>query len=360
MKDSINQNKLTIIIATYNRQSEILKKIEFWKKYNFNIIIIDGSKKKLKLKLNNKKIKYFHKNEFQYHKRLIFVSRKINTKYVKLESDDDYFLPDSLLKSINFLEKEKDYSAVFGRCGIYSSYKNDVYINTIFNHHKSLTDNSSADRLRKYFLNYSPALYYSVTRKEVFLRNINVLKQSILNYGNEYEKFAEIHLPISICLNGKIKVLNNMFWIRKDDDIKNRVPFNTIKKIEKKPGDYSIMFKDFYKKIKRNYFKIFILNLLKYNKSRFYPPITFQDLKFVIDEYYIKCNFKVIQRERFQFFIYIKKIIFFILPTSLKKFIRFNLGINGLNIDKIIEYKNQMNYSFIYKDLKYLKKILMN
>ena len=149
MKDRKNHNKLTIIIATYNRQSEILKKIEFWKNYNFNIIIIDGSKKKLKLKLDNKKIKYFHRNEFQYNKRLIFVSSKIKTKYVKLESDDDYFLPDSLLKSINFLEKKKDYSAVFGRCGIYSSYNNEVYINSIFNHHKSLTDNSSNDRLRK-------------------------------------------------------------------------------------------------------------------------------------------------------------------------------------------------------------------
>ena len=110
MKNSKNQNNLTIIIATYNRQSEVLKKIKFWQKYNFNIIIIDGCKKKLEFKSNNKKIRYFHRDEFQYNKRIIFASSKIKTKYVKLESDDDYFLHDALIKSINFLEKKKLFS----------------------------------------------------------------------------------------------------------------------------------------------------------------------------------------------------------------------------------------------------------
>ncbi len=360
MKNSKNQNKLTIIIATYNRQSEVLKKIKFWQKYNFNIIIIDGCKKKLEFKSNNKKIRYFHRDEFQYNKRIIFASSKIKTKYVKLESDDDYFLPDALIKSINFLEKKKNYSAVFGKCGIYSTFQNKVYINSIFNHHRSLTSNSTADRLRKFFSNYSPALYYSITRKEIFLKNIKVLKSTMFSYGNEYEKFSEIHLPISICLNGKIKVLKSMFWIRKDDDIKNRIPFETIKKIETAPGDYSQMFKDFNNKIKKNYFKKFITNLIKYNKHKFYSVISFDELKSVLDKYYIDCNYKVTKRDKYKYLEKIKKIIFFIIPSYLKKLIRFSLGINGLNIDNIIIYKNKMKYSFKENDMKYLKKILMN
>jgi glycosyltransferase domain-containing protein len=361
MIDKKNQNKLTIIIATYNRQSEVLKKIEFWKKYNFNIIIIDGSKKKFKFKFKSKNgnIRHYHKDEFQYNKRIIHIANKIKTKYVKLESDDDYFLPSTLIKSINFLEKEKSFSAVFGKCGIYSSFKNKVYINTIFSHHKSIIDSSSADRLRKFFSNYSPALYYSVMRKEVFLKNIKVLKSSIFHYGSEYEKFAEIHLPISICLNGKIKVLNDMFWIRKDDDIKNRIPFKTIKKIEADPGDYSQMFKDFYKKIKTNYFKKFFTNLIKYNKKKISSSISLEELKSIIDEYYKNCYHKAIQKEKYTYFDIMKKLIFFIIPSDLKKFIRFSLGINGLNINEIVIYKNRLNYNFKDKDMKNLKKFLI-
>lgn len=182
----------------------------------------------------------------------------------------------------------------------------------------------------------------------------------MFSYGNEYEKFSEIHLPISICLNGKIKVLKSMFWIRKDDDIKNRIPFETIKKIETAPGDYSQMFKDFNNKIKKNYFKKFITNLIKYNKHKFYSVISFDELKSVLDKYYIDCNYKVTKRDKYKYLEKIKKIIFFIIPSYLKKLIRFSLGINGLNIDNIIIYKNKMKYSFKENDMKYLKKILMN
>ena len=53
-----------------------------------------------------------------------------------------------------------------------------------------------------------------------------------------------------------------------------------------------------------------------------------------------------------------KKLIFFIIPSDLKKFIRFSLGINGLNINEIVIYKNRLNYNFKDKDMKNLKKFL--
>ena len=45
MKKLKSEKKLTILIVTYNRPKEVLKKINFWKDYNFNVLIIDGSKK---------------------------------------------------------------------------------------------------------------------------------------------------------------------------------------------------------------------------------------------------------------------------------------------------------------------------
>ena len=183
---------------------------DFWKDYNFNVLIIDGSKKRLKLKKNYKNIKYFHKNEFQYYKRVFYIVKKAKTDYIKLESDDDYFSPEALTKSINFLDKYRSFSAVTGKCGIYSSFRKEVFINSIFNNHKSLLQKDSYKRLKEYFSNYSPALFYSVMRREVFENNIKVLKKSIIYYGSEYEKFSEILFFLNNYLQELFLPINNL------------------------------------------------------------------------------------------------------------------------------------------------------
>ena len=88
----MKRNKLTILILSFERQEELKKKIKYWTniKNNFKILIIDGSSKPLKLKINKNKIVYLHFKSY-YHQRIL-CSRYIKTDYFKLESDDDYFL----------------------------------------------------------------------------------------------------------------------------------------------------------------------------------------------------------------------------------------------------------------------------
>jgi glycosyltransferase domain-containing protein len=360
MKNKNFSKKLTILIVTYNRPQEVLKKINFWKDHDFKICIIDGSKKKLKLDKNYRNIKYFHQNEFQYYKRVFYMAKKISTKYIKLESDDDYFSPTALTKSIEFLEKQKSFSAVSGKCGIYSSYKKQTYINSIFNNQKSLLQKNSFKRLQQYFLSYSPALFYSVMRREVFQNNIRVLKQSIKEYGLDYEKFSEIHLPLSICLSGKVKVINYLYWIRKDDDISLRVPFKSIKKIESIPGDYTKMFEDFYKKVNSNYFDKFISNLIKFNTKKNVNFISNQNLKLIIYNYYTNTYRTTINRKNFKILNKIKKLFFLILPNKIKKIIRFHLRINGPSIDDILSNKTKLNYKFVSNEMKKFKFFLLH
>ena len=105
-KNLMSKNvNLTIIILTFNRHTEIIKKIKFWNKYNFKIFIVDGSKKKINsnIKFENH-IKYFHLPNKSYHERIFFVQKKVKTNFVKFESDDDYFYPHTLFKCLDFLK----------------------------------------------------------------------------------------------------------------------------------------------------------------------------------------------------------------------------------------------------------------
>ena len=42
-----NLEKLTIVILTYNRHKYLKRTIHYWSNYNVNLVILDGSEKKL-------------------------------------------------------------------------------------------------------------------------------------------------------------------------------------------------------------------------------------------------------------------------------------------------------------------------
>ena len=279
----MKRNKLTILILSFERQEELKKKIKYWTniKNNFKILIIDGSSKPLKLKINKNKIVYLHFKSRDYHQRIFYALRYIKTDYFKLESDDDYFLPSSLKNAIDFLEKNKNYSAVYGEAGIYSIYKNKLYINHIFKKKLHLDSNDFKKRLISYFLNqnYSPKLYYSLMRTKFFKKNVILWKLSKKNYGDKFQRFAEIHLPLALLLLGKIKIINKIFWIRKDDDIQKRIEFTSNKRLIKNDHTYTNISLWYLKNIKRGYFNLFVNNLCKLtNTNKYYKKFITYDL----------------------------------------------------------------------------------
>tara|TARA_B110000003_G_scaffold276523_1_gene323558 strand:- start:4456 stop:5529 length:1074 start_codon:yes stop_codon:yes gene_type:complete len=353
-----NNYKLTILILSFERQEELKKKINYWNNindYKFKIIIIDGSSKCLKIKIKNNKIKYYHFKSRDYHKRAFYALKHIKTEYFKLEAEDDYFLPSSLQSAIKFLDKNKNYSAVYGDAGIYSIYKNKLFINHIFKKRLNLNSNDFKKRLNTYFLNYSPKLYYSVMRTHLFKRNLDLWKSSKKNYGDKFQRFAEIHLPLILLLSGKVRVLNKIFWIRKDDDIQNRVEFTSNKRLIKDDHTYTNISKWFLKNSKKGYFDIFGNSLCNITKiSNFNQNYIIYELLqkyFFIGIYKANNNNKFINK--------MIKLIKYLLPSKFKKFLRFNLKLNGPALIKCDELKKELNINYNFIDLKYLRTVLL-
>ncbi len=349
---------LTILILSYERHEELEKKISYWNylsSFRYKILIIDGSTKPLKVNLKNKNIKYIHFKSRDYHERIFYSLRFIKTKYIKLESDDDYFLPYSLNESIQFLNKNKNYCAVYGQAGIYSIYKNKIFINHIFKIKQNLNSNDFKTRLKIYFSNYTPKLYYSLMRTSVFKKNVALWKKSKKIYGQKFQRFAEIHLPLTLLLNGKIKVINKLFWIRKDDDIKNRVEFTSNKTILKNDHTYTNISKWFLKNNNLNYFDNFAINLCKITRKK----ILHKDyiLKNILQNYHLKGIRKrmIYNKPAYVFSNFVK----ILTPSMLKKIIRFNLKINGPEILDGKELKRSFNLNYNVKDIKYLKSVLL-
>ncbi len=90
--------KLTIIVPTYNRQEFALRYMHYWSETKVTIIIIDGSKKSLEpavLKKLKKNIIYIH-NPIGIYQRLLAAIKHINTEYVLLGCDDEFYIPSAL------------------------------------------------------------------------------------------------------------------------------------------------------------------------------------------------------------------------------------------------------------------------
>ena len=352
--------KLTILILSFNRPKELRKKIEFWnnfENYNYTILIVDGSPTPSFFNIKNKNIKYIHFKSRDYHKRVFYVIKHINTDYFKLESDDDYFLPSSLQNAIKYLDKNKNYSAVYGEAGIYSVYNNKLYINHIFKKKLDLDSNNFKKRLTSYFLNqnYSPKLYYSLMRTTFFKKNVELWKRSKKKYGNKFQRFAEIHLPLTLLMSGKIKIFNQIFWIRKDDDIKKRVEFTSNKRLIKNDHSYLNISIWSLENIKTGYFDFFGKSLCKItNNKKYYSKFIVHE---ILNNYYLNSVNKSKKNTSIKEKLY--KSLKEVLPIKLKKFIRFQFKLNGPEIKKCDEFKIKFGVNYKILELKYLKSILL-
>lgn len=357
---TINMNNdLSIIILTFNRPTEIKKKIQFWNKYNFKIFILDGSKKKINSNIKiGKNIKYFHLPTKSYHDRIFYIQQKIKTNFVKFESDDDYFYPSTLYKGIKFLTENESFSACIGSSYIYSCFKNEVYLNKLpFNHH-TINHKDPFERIHQSFKNYSPTLYYSIHTKRVFDNSIKVWKNLKKNYKEKFLLFPEIVLPITTCFLGYIKYLPNIYWLRKDDEIINRIEHASVKKFTSSSHSYEKLFKYLTLKLNTNYFDNFIFSFKnlnkeilelsgkkKFKKNLIYLYKTKPEIK------YSKMNYKLT---------FLKTFIFAFIPSYIKKRIRFYLNINGQTLKKFISSnKKNKDICLNQKDNNILKNFLI-
>ena len=136
-------DKLTVILTTHNsRYGFICRCLDIYEKeygnYNLQIVITDSGplekfdviKEDIISKKYNLRIKFVHflskkyyqtlkrdafgKVRYEYAGRLKEAIKLVNTEYVVLAADDDFYFPEYFTKSLDFLEKHHDYGSVYG------------------------------------------------------------------------------------------------------------------------------------------------------------------------------------------------------------------------------------------------------
>ena len=136
----------------------------------------------------------------------------VQTPYVCIMGDDEYFIPSALLECCTFLDCNQDFVSCMGRAVGFSSYKDRVIVTNIYERlrDRTLSATDPFTRLKNHFSSYVPSHTYAVTRLDVFKKAIHEASSS------ELDIFAikELIHEFTVSSLGKSAVLPSLYWLR--------------------------------------------------------------------------------------------------------------------------------------------------
>lgn len=213
MNEILSQN-LTVVIFSYNRHKYLIRTINYWLNYKVKLLVLDGSEIKLDdICLHNDNVKYINKFRCIFD-RLYRSSDYIQTEFMVLACDDEFYLPSALTSCINFLIKDKNYSSCGGRVIGFNFQKK---YKKVFGYEQYpglknfyLEHNNPIERVKKHFSNYEPAHFYSVRRST----NWRQISKHIFKKDFKIYALPEIQLEFLEMISGKSKIIPELMWLR--------------------------------------------------------------------------------------------------------------------------------------------------
>lgn len=217
-------NKVDLIIPTYNRPDFLRRILGYYDSYsvNFNIIIADSSSNNNK-KLNKKIVSYFPNLKIQYidkfpqnlasHLKFGEMVKYAKSKYCIFCPDDDFIIPNGINQAVDFLEKNTDYSTAHGTYISFYLYKNllgykNLWWRFIYPF-RSIESPNPIERLRLHFINYYQVLW-AVRRTYVVKQ---VYRKFLKSKADPY-LFGELLPDMLTLIYGKMKRLNSFYAAR--------------------------------------------------------------------------------------------------------------------------------------------------
>lgn len=204
-------SELTVVIPTINGHAYLSQTLEFWKKTNAKIIVLDASDKSFEGNLSSSAI-YLHMPKSSYTNRMAIAVSLVKTNYVVMACDDELYVPSVLSDCLRILADEPEYVSAIGAAVSIESNGAFGFWGKQYSHLQSGAKQSDCDlsRVRSNFTNWGTRYYYSVTRSNPWK-----LVWGSISLGN-YSPFEmpELQLEFALSCYGKIFLVPRVMWVR--------------------------------------------------------------------------------------------------------------------------------------------------
>ncbi|MDB5230247.1 MAG: family glycosyltransferase [Chitinophagaceae bacterium] len=185
--------------------------VEYYRDANFPVVVADSSVQEHQFRAMPPGWKYFYTPGISYTEKIQLVLEKVETPFVVMCADDDFIVPESIVRCTDFLGSNGDYVSAQGTCIRY--FKNTVGSDKI---KFSLLYDEAADveqaeplvRVEKMFRPYRSILY-AVHIREILRLAFKDAGAVINNlFLNEYLT------AVVPCIAGKIKEFSFLYQVR--------------------------------------------------------------------------------------------------------------------------------------------------
>jgi glycosyltransferase domain-containing protein len=205
---------ITIIIPTYNRPKFLERAMSFWASYNCQIIVVDGSGVAFK---NAKEIEGFGNIRYIHsltsiEDRILFASSIVETEFVAMLPDDEFYLPSALETAKNILKARIDVSFVAGATIGFFGAKGQLFTKHQYEGDYELVINSDSAlrRIGQRFESTDSTIYFGLRRLKDFREVISFACAK--KYSCPY--IHEIQVETATLLQGKIHFIKELMWLR--------------------------------------------------------------------------------------------------------------------------------------------------
>lgn len=213
-----------IFIPSMNRSDFIIRQLKYYSRVQcpHTIYIGDSSNEEHRAKIENAitgltniRVAYKHLPSFNDREAIYHLLSIMEEPYSCLSGDDDYQIPNSITKCIEFLEKNPDYSSASGYAVSFRLKNNGAYgeLDRLADYPRPHVNSSTAaNRVVDYFSNYFVPLF-SVNRTEWIVKSWDQsVKIKDKSFGSEI-----IPSALSI-VNGKTATIDCLGFIRQIHD----------------------------------------------------------------------------------------------------------------------------------------------
>jgi glycosyltransferase domain-containing protein len=205
------RDKITILVNVHNRHKHLARQLEYIHAHYDRILVLDSSDVEYAAKDQYPNVEYHYYPKWEYVDKLADIVKKVETPYVHLCADDDFYVPESVKSCVGFLEENPTYTSAHGH---YLSFHWDgKHFDTypIYTHYigKDICSDDIAIRLNEILSPYIQLLY-SVHRTENLHDCFCLASENkIINH-----RLVELLVAAIAISNGNHKVLPLLYGVR--------------------------------------------------------------------------------------------------------------------------------------------------
>ena len=212
-------SKLTIVLLLKDRNEFNERFLNYYLKYGqeHNLLISDGSKKKINSELLNKikkfkQIKYSKfpedKNYIKFYEKIFKTSKLVKTDLILFAANDDFLLFNNITKLLKFLKRNKSFIGAGGTLVGFKlkKYKKKERIYKIKSIYKkiNLDQKNAHDRFNNFIKKFSDLPRNSIIKKNVLT---SAYRYSSRMFNNNIE-LKDHFTAIFNVIHGRIKIFN--------------------------------------------------------------------------------------------------------------------------------------------------------